>query len=63
MFSDILEMKYNMKWSENAGVDESVVENDDYGFSFTIDCETEDGSIEAPMIESEYFYKESLFDG
>lgn len=53
MFLDILEMKYNMKWSEKVEVDESVLENDDCSFSLITDCETEDGNIEAAMMDDE----------
>jgi hypothetical protein len=54
IFWDILEMKYSMKWSEKAEVDEDiVVENDDCVESFVTELETENGSIETAMIDEE----------
>ena len=54
IFWDILEMKYNVKWSEKAKVDKDIViGNDDCVDSLITEIEIEDGSIEAAIINEE----------
>ena len=57
IFWDILEMKWSMKWSEKAKVDEYIiVENDDCVDSLITKIETRYGSIEDAMINEESVY-------